>query len=164
MSAGIDHETAVCPVCEECFTRSCHAHKGGSGKQRIATQRFCGAACRQRANRVRRAIANNIPASARKRSRTSVTRPAVSQPGASTGPQWGVADIGVATSVTRPKNPCTYEIVPDECWPGMWRIRFPDGQLSDMVNLTRAREALASLEAADGPRPIARGDGHAHNS
>ena len=31
---------------------------------------------------------------------------------------------------------------PDAKWPGMWRVRWPDG-LSDMVNLTRAKDAIA---------------------
>src|SRR5262249_26244406 len=34
-------------------------------------------------------------------------------------------------------------IVPDDRWPGMYRLRLPDGTLSDMVNLTRAKDALA---------------------
>jgi hypothetical protein len=35
-----------------------------------------------------------------------------------------------------------YEVVPDEKYPGvMYRVRRPDGTLTDMVNLTRARDA-----------------------
>ena len=34
-------------------------------------------------------------------------------------------------------------IVPDPKWPGMCRVRLPDGTLSDMVSLTRAKDALA---------------------
>ena len=30
----------------------------------------------------------------------------------------------------------------------MWRVRFPDGRLSDMVNDTRARDAAASIALA----------------
>jgi hypothetical protein len=33
-------------------------------------------------------------------------------------------------------------IVPDAKWPNMYRIRLPGGGLSDMVNLTRAKDAL----------------------
>jgi hypothetical protein len=33
----------------------------------------------------------------------------------------------------------------DTDWPGMYRIRFPDGRLSDMVNLTRAKDAALSI-------------------
>jgi hypothetical protein len=32
-------------------------------------------------------------------------------------------------------------VEPDGRWPGMFRVRFPDGTLSDMVNLTRAKDA-----------------------
>jgi hypothetical protein len=34
-------------------------------------------------------------------------------------------------------------IVPDAKWPGMYGLRPPDGSLSVMVNLTRAKDALA---------------------
>ena len=37
---------------------------------------------------------------------------------------------------TRPK------VVPDEAHPGMWRVRWPDGRVSDMTNLTRAKDAV----------------------
>jgi hypothetical protein len=36
-------------------------------------------------------------------------------------------------------------IVPDDRWPGMYRIRLPDGRLTDMLNLTRARDALRAM-------------------
>jgi len=39
-------------------------------------------------------------------------------------------------------------IVADARWPGMWRLQLADGTLTDLVNLTRARDALASLAAA----------------
>ena len=32
-------------------------------------------------------------------------------------------------------------IVRDQKYPNMWRIEFPDGKLSDMVNRTRAKDA-----------------------
>jgi hypothetical protein len=35
-------------------------------------------------------------------------------------------------------------IVPDETWPGMWRVRY-GGQLSDLVNRVRARDAARCL-------------------
>ena len=37
------------------------------------------------------------------------------------------------------------EIVPDDSYPGMWRVRTPDGSLSDMVNRARARDATRSI-------------------
>jgi hypothetical protein len=33
---------------------------------------------------------------------------------------------------------------PDSKWPGMWRIHAPDGRISDMVNLSRAKDAAIS--------------------
>ena len=30
----------------------------------------------------------------------------------------------------------------------MWRVRMPDGQLTEMVNLSRAKDAAASLALA----------------
>jgi hypothetical protein len=36
-------------------------------------------------------------------------------------------------------------IVPDPKWPGMYRVRRPDGSLSNMMNLTRAKDALVEL-------------------
>ena len=34
---------------------------------------------------------------------------------------------------------------PDRQWAGMYRVRFRDGHLTDMANLTRAKDAAASL-------------------
>jgi len=39
-----------------------------------------------------------------------------------------------------PRKP---KVVPDSAHPGMWRVRWPDGRLSDMTNLTRAKDAVA---------------------
>jgi hypothetical protein len=36
----------------------------------------------------------------------------------------------------------------DSIWPGMWRVRLPDGHLTDLVNLSRAKDAAASLALA----------------
>jgi hypothetical protein len=42
------------------------------------------------------------------------------------------------------RNPLV-TIEPDSKYPGMYRIRFPDGGLSDMVNLTRAKDAALAF-------------------
>jgi len=41
-------------------------------------------------------------------------------------------------------------VLPDPKWPGMYRIKWPDGLLSDMANLTRCRDALRSFDEAAG--------------
>lgn len=40
-------------------------------------------------------------------------------------------------------------VVPDDRWPEMWRVRH-EGRLSDIVNLTRAKDAALSWARADG--------------
>jgi hypothetical protein len=39
-------------------------------------------------------------------------------------------------------------VVPDRVWPGMYRARYADGSLSDMVNLTRAKDAAVAVCAS----------------
>ena len=34
---------------------------------------------------------------------------------------------------------------PDPKWPGMYRLRLPDGSLTNMANLTRIKDALAEM-------------------
>lgn len=34
-----------------------------------------------------------------------------------------------------------FTVEPDGKWPGMWRVHSPGGKISDMVNLSRARDA-----------------------
>lgn len=41
-------------------------------------------------------------------------------------------------------NPAV-DVIPDSTYPNMWRVRFRDGPLSDMVNLARAKDALRAL-------------------
>src|SRR5262245_29102319 len=41
-------------------------------------------------------------------------------------------------------------VVPDDTHPNMWRVVWPDGQQSDMVNLARAKDAAAVI-AERGP-------------
>jgi hypothetical protein len=35
------------------------------------------------------------------------------------------------------------KLVPDATHRGMWRVRWPDSRVSDMTNLTRAKDAVA---------------------
>ena len=45
--------------------------------------------------------------------------------------------------MTDEKSAAKARIVPDETYPEMHRVRWPDGELSDMVNLSRAHDAAA---------------------
>ena len=44
------------------------------------------------------------------------------------------------------------KVVPDAVYAGMWRIDLGDGALSDMVNLTRAKEAAVTEGRRDHPQ------------
>jgi len=41
------------------------------------------------------------------------------------------------------------KIVPDQQWPGMWRVQLPNGYLSDIVNRSRAKDAALTLAYAN---------------
>ena len=37
-----------------------------------------------------------------------------------------------------------FSIVQDVAYPNMWRVKLPDGRLTDMVNYTRAKDAAVA--------------------
>jgi hypothetical protein len=39
----------------------------------------------------------------------------------------------------------TLRVVPDAKYSGMWRVQWPDGRLSDMANLCRAKDAASRI-------------------
>jgi hypothetical protein len=57
------------------------------------------------------------------------------------------ADGSIAVFQLRGSTSPILHIVPDADWPGMWRVRMPDGTLSDMVNKSRAK--YAAIKAAE---------------
>src|SRR5262249_51341738 len=61
----------------------------------------------------------------------------------------GMARVRFPVAPTRDKAtpPAYIAIVADNRFPGMYRLKRTDGLFSDMVNLTRARDALAQIRA-----------------
>ena len=59
----------------------------------------------------------------------------------------GMARVRFPVAPTRDKAapPAYIAIVADNRFPGMYRLKRTDGSFSDMVNLTRARDALAEV-------------------
>jgi hypothetical protein len=43
---------------------------------------------------------------------------------------------------------CVATVVPDVTWPKMWRVKLPNGHVTDMVNKARAKDAALTLGAA----------------
>jgi hypothetical protein len=107
-------------------------------KPQRSTARFCSSRCRK--------------ATQRARDRGAPIRVAMTRPGVAVDAVLSVtAPVGMSEgqkpqSVTlRRESPkLDPRIVPDQKWPGMYRIRLRGGTLSDMVNLTRAKEALVA--------------------
>jgi hypothetical protein len=56
-----------------------------------------------------------------------------------------MARVRFPVAPTRDKAAPYIAIVPDERFPGMYRLKRSDSSLSDLVNLTRARDALAEI-------------------
>jgi len=58
---------------------------------------------------------------------------------------WRTIENGFALHRWQTKTPLLH-VVPDTVYPGMWRIiRSPDGRLTDMANLTRAKDAAVFI-------------------
>ncbi len=68
---------------------------------------------------------------------------------------WPLQPSDVLNAAGRARGDRRLPIEPDTEYPGMWRVRLPDGRCTDMVNLTRARDAATVLSIALIRRPDA---------
>ena len=107
---------------------------GSQFRHQRSTARFCSPRCRVAAQRAR---GRGTPI------RVAATRPSVATDAVlSVTATVEMSEGQKLQSVTlRRLDP---RIIPDEHWPGMYRLRLSDGSLSDMTNLTRARDAFAN--------------------
>ena len=120
------------------FRRSGQLHEGST---------FCSAKCRQKAYRRRIAIGPD------KRPQGALRyQPATIVPATVTAPSVHIenttefrAKKGHARPPKRLLTTRAGKVVPDAKWPGMYRIQWRGGALSDMVNYTRAAAALRGL-------------------
>ena len=119
--------SATCPAC------------GVQFRPQRSTARFCSPRCRVAAQRARdRGTPIGVAA----------TRPGVAADAVlSVTATVEMSEGQKPQSVTLRRKPPKLDprIVPDAQWAGMYRIRRPDGTLTDMVNLTRAKEALVEM-------------------
>jgi hypothetical protein len=108
-----------------------------------STARFCSSRCRKATQRARdRGIPINVAA----------TRPGVGLDAIlSVTATLGISEGQKPQSVTLRRKPANLDprIVMDAKWPAMFRLRLPDGSLSDMMNLTRAKDALAAMRGRE---------------
>jgi hypothetical protein len=98
--------------------------------------RYCGPTCRVAAHRKTDCNANSTPHSPLEAPPASQNSSGVHR--ASFEPK-NTSVAAKTLSVTR-----GFAIVPDAKWPGMYGLRRPDGTPTDMVNLTRAKDALGA--------------------
>jgi hypothetical protein len=113
------------------------SHCGSEFRSQRCSARYCGSTCRKAANR-KQCHANSTADSASGAAKSS--RNGASFPSERSEPI-NAPTAKKPLSVTR-----GYAIVPDAKWPGMYRIRRPDGSLTDLLSLTRARDAWRSLD------------------
>jgi hypothetical protein len=111
------------------------SHCGGEFKPLRRSARFCGSTCRVAAHRRMGCNAKQPPEKAAEASRALQNGSGV--PPARADSKNAPAPMNYL-SVTRRRH----AIVPDDRWPGMYRIKRRDGSVTDMVCLTRAKEAL----------------------
>jgi len=152
MSLNSDAPTRKCSRCGERFALKPRRGRNLSSRKELRPTayhegaRYCSDTCRFAAHEARRQRAP--------RHSTTVGQNAMKiAPGPQVLSTVGHAEIsadiprpceGQKRDRGSPKKPVLDpRIVPDDRWPGMYRLRLPDGTLSDMVNLTRARDALA---------------------
>src|SRR5215470_3873855 len=110
---------------------------GSQLRPKRSTARFCSPRCRVAAQRARD---RGIPIG------TAATRPSAAADAVLTvTTPVSLSEGQKPQSVTLRRNPAKLDprIVPDPKWPGMYRLRLQGGKLSDIVNLTRAKDALA---------------------
>jgi hypothetical protein len=106
-------------------------------------QRYCSATCRKLASKARGTpVKGPVSGASMRQKAPQGTIPSSGVTSAMAPINF--ASISGAQKSTRPALPMTfgrYTVVPDTEWLFMYRVRRPDGTLTDMVNLTRARDA-----------------------
>ena len=131
---GSETKHFACEVCRQWFS------------PRRASARFCSPRCRQRSHRRASRLPPDKIRSANGHSQRNVDK-------SDRGPSGSAEVVGkppppvaqtaahqTALASNSSALSSTPHLVQDQRFPTMWRIAFPDGRLSNMVNLTRAKE------------------------
>ena len=148
----MDAKTGQCRHCGKRFPIALRqgkdSYKARAGRERsYQDQRYCSATCRKLASKARRARLGKPLQGPVLKAATHLELPEGSKPfsGVTDVPSpINIASISGDQKSTRPALQMTfgsYTVVPDTEWLFMYRVRRPDGSLTDMVNLTRARDA-----------------------
>jgi hypothetical protein len=156
-----DATTRQCCHCGERFSlvqrsgRNSRRARANRERSYHQEQRYCSATCRKLASKARRArLGTPIPGPVLK-ARTPVESVEGTEP--FSGVATGMTPINLASISGAQKRPGLglqmmfggYTVVADLEWPSMYRVRRPDGTLTDMANLTRARDAAQHFADQD---------------
>ena len=127
----------ACEICRQWFS------------PRRASARFCSPRCRQRSHRRTSRLPADKIGSANGHSQRNVDKSERGPSGSAEvvgKPPPPVAKTAAHQTALASESSAlssTPHLVQDQRFPNMWRIAFPNGRLSNMVNITRAKEALA---------------------
>lgn len=156
--------TTTCVNCGRRFLRGRYQNRfQRSGAPINATGRYCSTRCRVAAFR-RRSRRGHLETLQLRKQMPSEAVPATEVRRTVTGDQYATDIVGeLQTEKTVGGRSVPPVILPDELWPGMYRVRLPDGSLSDIVNLIRAKDARRELQAVQ-VRAFANKDAPANTS
>jgi hypothetical protein len=155
-----DAKTRQCRHCGERFPLALrqgrNSRRARAGRERsYQDQRYCSATCRKLASKARVAGSTGpISGPSMRDKAPQATRPLSGVTKATT--PINLAGISGAQKATRRPLQMmfgSYTVIPDGDWLGMYRVRRPDGSLTDMLNLSRARDAARHF--ADQAQPLA---------
>jgi hypothetical protein len=136
------------------------SYKARAGRERsYQDQRYCSATCRKLASKARRARLGKPLQGPVLKAATHLESPEGSKPfsGVTNAPNpINLAIVSGASKSTLPMTFGGYTVVPDTEWLFMYRVRRPDGSLTDMVNLTRARDAARCFAEQEYREKLAR--------
>jgi hypothetical protein len=133
-----DHEnrdmTIACAICRRPFI------------PRRSTAQFCGPTCRQTAHRRARQSPIGKSRNAGRCSEGNIR--------SARGPSDSAGRAGRPLSPKAPGSASrrldalstALQIVPDQLWPDMWRLVFSNGRISGLLNITRAKDAVARAQ------------------
>ena len=144
-----DAKTRQCAYCGERFTLALrqgrNSRRARAGQERsYQDQRYCSATHRKLASKARRTRSETPVTGPITRVRTPVkaSEGTIPSSGVTTAPKLvDLRAVSGASKSTLQMDFDGFRVVPDPDWPAMYRVRRPDGTITDMVNLTRARDA-----------------------
>src|SRR5262249_4813693 len=136
-----------CPICQRQFVRGRRSNRFRQSGRPSEEHIYCSSRCRQKAYR-RRVRADRAVTQDRAAGPIEPQNNAMATKGHS-----AVTQPKISLEITQEFSPKTRgvrppfrthdgEVVADVKWPGMYHIRWRDGRVSDMVNYTRAVDAL----------------------